>query len=385
MSEYICNDKAINLFIYLQSIIPAIRIISIILILFIIVHFIVKIKTYKHKNILIKKLIKTLIVIIILSLIILNKNYVNSLINKTDECLEEEEKSSINNISFDVKPSLNIELKENIDKEELRDNNFYFLNVGPGTESFIIEDNGHFGLIDTSYNSKASYILKQLELLGAKELDFLLITHSHLDHMGGFDKIMSNIKVKTLYIKVPGNVNSNYTETYKHMLDKAEEENTTICDVKEELCQSIDLENIFIKLYNYPFHTSNNISGLQRSRIENANSIVAVAEVNNRRIYFSSDIGNYENNNVEIELSKEIGDIDVYKVSHHGFTSYNNHTQALANLKPEYGIVSNTKTLSRNAINRLKETNPGYLKTYYTTDGTITLHVEDDSTLIFNQ
>ena len=182
---------------------------------------------------------------------------------------------------------------------------------------------------------------------------------------------MSNIKIKTLYIKIPGNVNSDYIETYNHMITLAEDNNTTICDVKEELCQSINLGYINIKLYNNYFHTSNDISGIDRSRIENANSIVAVAEINNRKIYFSSDIGNYDNNNVEIDLAKEIGDIDVYKVSHHGFTSYNNNPLALSYLKPEYGIVTNTKTLSRNAISIIRDTNPNYIKTYYTTDGTV--------------
>lgn len=383
MIESICSDKTIDIVLYLQSIKSYLLIIIILLSLFLIIHFFIKLKMYKKEHTLWKKAFKALLLILLMILFLFGISLAKSNLISSDLCLESEEKLSVEKSSLDIKKAKDIKIKKS--QEVLRDNNFYFLNVGAGTEAFIIEDHGHFGLIDTSYNSKASYILKELELLGAKELDFLIITHSHLDHMGGYDKIMSNIKVNVLYIKVPGNVNSDYVETYNHMINLAEEKKTIICNVKEPLCQNIDLENIEIKLYNTDFFSANDILGLDRSRIENANSIVAVASINNRKIYFSSDIGNYYEHDVEISLSKEIGDIDVYKVSHHGFTSYNNNSLALSNLKPEYGIVTNTKILSRNAVTLLKETNPNYQKTYYTTEGTVTLHVESDGTLIFNQ
>ena len=65
--------------------------------------------------------------------------------------------------------------------------------------------------------------------------------------------------------------------------------------------------------------------------------------------------------------------------------SYNNGLLALSYLKPEYNVVTNNKELSITAINRIKNTSPDYKKTYYTTDGTVTLHVKDDSTIEFKQ
>ena len=196
---------------------------------------------------------------------------------------------------------------------------------------------------------------------------------------------MSSIPVKTLYIKNPGNVNSDYVPTYLSMINEAEEKGTTICDVKDELCKSFSLGNIEISLYNTDFYTAKGIDGEDRSRIENVNSIGVLAKVNNRKIYFASDIGDYSAFKAETIVASEIGDIDVYKVAHHGYVSYNNGLVPLSYLKPEYNIVTNNKELSLNAIKRIQNTSPNYKKTYFTTNGTITLHVAGNGELEFTQ
>ncbi len=271
-------------------------------------------------------------------------------------------------------------------KEELsKDNYIYFLNVGASTESFIIEDDGHFGLIDASYNNKASFILKQLKALGAEKLDFIIITHAHMDHMGGLSKIIRNIPVDTIYIKNPQNENSSYLMTYHQMVRQAEIRGIAICDVSDEICQNFRLGNFNIKLYNINYINSKNIDGYNRSRIENTNSLCTMIQINNRKIYFASDIGNYFGHNVESELSKEIGDVDIYKASHHGYVTFNNSQDVIYNLKPEYTVITNPREQSDTINRRLKFANDDYKKTYYTPEGTIILHIDSDGTIDFKQ
>ena len=157
MIENICNNKAINTLIYLQSISKIIDLISAILIIVLLINFIVKIKRYYKLHILIKKIIKVLFLILLIILIPLSIYYLKNNISIEDLCLEQEEKETINN--YNIKPSQDISLNDSL-TEELRENYFYFLDVGAATEAFIIEDQGHFGLIDTSYESSASYILR---------------------------------------------------------------------------------------------------------------------------------------------------------------------------------------------------------------------------------
>ncbi len=405
----ICNDNILYYYIInSKKIIMATEIIAVVVALLVLFVFIMHIKRNKLNQTIKKDLLKTITVLIIAAFIPVSLNIISNNITEHSDytnCIEEEEINAIE--ETDITPPVVVEkkkvkkqkVKEEIDEtieivegEEIEneevvedDNAIYFLNVGAGTESFIISDQGRFGLIDTSYDSKASFILKQLKKLGAKELDFIIITHSHLDHMGGYNKIMNKMKVKTLYIKDPGNVNSDYVPTYLEMINKADEKGTAICDVKEEICKSFSLGNIDITLYNTEFYTSKGIDGTDRSRVENANSIATLVTINNKKIYFSSDIGDYYDLTAETNTAKEIGDIDVYKVAHHGYVSYNNNLTALSYLKPEYNIITNNKELSINAIKRIKSTSPDYKKTYYTTNGTVTLHVNKDSTLEFKQ
>ena len=399
----ICHDNILYYYmLHSKKIAISVAIISTVIVLFVLLIYFVKKKRRKRRNK--KDYIKAIITLVILLIIsfgiYLGGEYIKSHTHY-EYCLEEEEQLAIEEADYtppkyiEVKQEEKKEIEETIeivegeeilDEENLiKDNAIYFLNVGAGTESFILEDQGHFGLIDTSYNSKAKFILKQLKKLGAEELDFIIITHSHLDHMGGYSKIMSSIPVKTLYIKNPGNVNSDYVPTYLSMINEAEEKGTTICDVKDELCKSFSLGNIEISLYNTDFYTAKGIDGEDRSRIENVNSIGVLAKVNNRKIYFASDIGDYSAFKAETIVASEIGDIDVYKVAHHGYVSYNNGLVPLSYLKPEYNIVTNNKELSLNAIKRIQNTSPDYKKTYFTTNGTITLHVAGNGELEFTQ
>ena len=399
----ICHDNILYYYmLHSKKIAISVAIISTVIVLFVLLIYFVKKKRRKRrtKKDYIKAIITLVILLIISFGIYLGGEYIKSHTHY-EYCLEEEEQLAIEEADYtppkyiEVKQEEKKEIEETIeivegeeilDEENLiKDNAIYFLNVGAGTESFILEDQGHFGLIDTSYNSKAKFILKQLKKLGAEELDFIIITHSHLDHMGGYSKIMSSIPVKTLYIKNPGNVNSDYVPTYLSMINEAEEKGTTICDVKDELCKSFSLGNIEISLYNTDFYTAKGIDGEDRSRIENVNSIGVLAKVNNRKIYFASDIGDYSAFKAETIVASEIGDIDVYKVAHHGYVSYNNGLVPLSYLKPEYNIVTNNKELSLNAIKRIQNTSPNYKKTYFTTNGTITLHVAGNGELEFTQ
>lgn len=397
----ICNDNILYYYILnSKKIITATEYISVVLIFIVLLLFIIRFRKNKRNHTLKKDFIKTMIILLVVASIPFLLDAFGQYITKDKDytnCIEKEEIKAIEETEItppEIVEKKKEEKKEDIpslDKEEIvteieeDDNAFYFLNVGAGTEAFILYDQGKYGLIDTSYNSKASFILKQLKKIGAKELDFILITHSHLDHMGGYSKIMSKMKVKTLYIKNPGNVNSDYVPSYLNMINTADENGTAICDVKDDLCKSFLLGNIQIDLYNTDFYTSKGIDGLDRSRVENANSIVAVASIRNRKIYFASDIGDYYDHKAETISAKQVGDVDVYKVAHHGYVSYNNNLLALSYLKPEYNIVTNNKELSLTAVNRIKNTSPDYKKTYYTTNGTVTLHINEKQELEFEQ
>ena len=276
--------------------------------------------------------------------------------------------------------------KKEVKKTNSKSNNMiYFLGVGASADSFIIRDNGKIGIIDTALDKNATVIRKQLNKLKVKEIDFILITHSHRDHTNGYEKIMNTYKVKKVYLKKDGAKDPKHKKIYKKLINIASKKNASICDVKNKNCQNITLGNTKIKLYNTTYMSTKPIAIIHKDRFDNANSIAAVATINGKKIYFSGDIGNYFGCNRETITAKEIGKVHVYKAAHHGYITFNNKQEALNNLKPEYAVVTNDSVRSAIAVRRIKKSNKNYRKTYYTVRGTVTLNVDYQGKLVFKQ
>ncbi len=264
-------------------------------------------------------------------------------------------------------------------------NAIYFLNTGASTDSFVIQDGDHFGLVDTALAGSGNYIVTQLSKLGVKKLDFILITHSHGDHTGGFSSIIKSFPTDNLIIKADGaSLPSNQT-IYSNLINSAKKRGTNICDAKNSTCQSFSMGNINFQLYNTDYLKGTLAPAGNGDRFDNANSLCLLATINGKRVYFSGDIGNYYGYNRESDTAREIGDIDVYKVAHHGYVTFNNNQDALNYLKPEYAVVTNGRENSSIAMSRVRQSNSNFIKAYYTTDGTITMIVDPDGSIKFYQ
>ncbi len=413
-----CSSSLIfQYFIIFKRIIGLIQLIApIIAIIFVIVALIKMITNPEEKKF--KKELKNKFIALVMVFIvpILVNVTVTLLVSNSDnfDCLEEEEIQSIDGDMFKNPSYLVIEEDErkqissdpskydsttnnnetnnpsndttsSNQNESSSTNAVYFLNVGASTDAIIIQDQGKFGLIDTSYSGKADYIVNQLKKLGATELDFVMISHTHIDHIGGFNGVFSKMKVNKLYIKNPSGQSTNYLGTYKRLINKARSKGTSICVVGTPECNNFKLGNINFKLYNTEFQSAAGLTGKNKTRFENCNSTVALATINNRTVYFAGDIGNYFGHNRESIVAKQIGDIDIYKAAHHGYTSFNNHQDALNNLQAEYAVVTNNRQRSNSGVKRIKKANKNYQKTYYTTDGTVMLHIDENGKINFSQ
>lgn len=193
----------------------------------------------------------------------------------------------------------------------------HFLDTG-NSDAILIVDNGKTMLIDGGDNDDEKLIVDYLNNLKIKELDYLVLTHPDADHSGGLDNVIKNITVKNVLI---GNGSAD-TKTYKDFVQSA---------IDKKLQPSVPLDKEFtlgqgkFKFYN------------QKSQAKDINerSLVMVYIVGKNKFLFTGDAG------AEVEKVlplKEIGDIDVLKVGHHG--SKSSSTKAFINsVKPEYSII----------------------------------------------
>lgn len=110
--------------------------------------------------------------------------------NQSDQQESSDDKS--NNKS--EKENQNSDNSGNKDKDndtDLGKMKVHFIDVGQG-DSILIESNGSYLLIDAGENNKGNIVVDYLKSVGVTQLDYVIGTHPHSDHIGGLDTVLNN-------------------------------------------------------------------------------------------------------------------------------------------------------------------------------------------------
>jgi len=75
----------------------------------------------------------------------------------------------------------------------------HFLDIGQGDAIYIRTPGGRHYMVDTGTRSSRRMVVPYLKYLKVEKLDGVLITHSHLDHVGGLFYIAEAIPIGTFY------------------------------------------------------------------------------------------------------------------------------------------------------------------------------------------
>lgn len=255
------------------------------------------------------------------------------------------------------------------------------------SDAIIIESNGKFAMIDTGLKRSSKRVANYLKNLGAKELEFVLITHAHIDHCGGFEYLAnsSGIKIKSVYVKDISKSTSNRMANYTNVVKVAKQNNIKIYNVSNSKYQTMKCGDFSFKLYNTP----DRLIKAGKNNKENVNSVTALAKIHGKKLYFAADIVNdsYVNCNAESIAAKAVGKIDFYKVSHHMY-SPNNSVTAMKFLNPAYAVVTNRKgnvNTSNSRARILNNTKVTDQTLRYTADGTVILTINTEGKFSFNK
>lgn len=92
-----------------------------------------------------------------------------------------------------------------------------FIDVGQGDSTLILSD-GYSILIDAGENDKGDDVVDYLNRLEIRELDLIIATHPHSDHIGGLDVVLRSIPAKRVIMpKLPDKIVPT-TKTYTDFL-----------------------------------------------------------------------------------------------------------------------------------------------------------------------
>ena len=264
------------------------------------------------------------------------------------------------NIETKPKVKTNAEIIEKVSESIIIDPNklnILFFDVGQADSQLILYK-GKSMLIDAGNSNDGEEIVNGLKALGITNLDYVIGTHVHEDHVGGMSFIIDSFEIGDFYLQYNETCTTSY---YKKLLTSLTE--------KEE---SINEANVGDKFYLEDLGFE--IMSVDNSEPENTNasSIVLEMTYGQMKYLFMADAEK------ENEEARSWNDVDVLKVGHHG--SNTSSTEKFLNqVSPEISIISvgegNSYELPKEKIiNRLEKIGT----TIYRTDNDGTIQIISD-------
>ena len=243
-------------------------------------------------------------------------------------------------------------------------NRIHFINTKAksGSDAILLESNGHYALIDMgedydfpdgsdprypsrwgismrNYQVLEDRLIRHLDQIGVKKLDFIIGTHVHSDHIGGADEILNRYQVGKFYLKKYSDdrITSHWglwdnLFNYDNALRAAQKRGVTLVQNISDEDSHLKLGDMDIQLYNYK-NEYDSEGNLKKVLDDNSNSIVSVVTVAGKRIYLGGDLDNAEG--AEDKLGPVIGKVDMMKWNHHYDATVSNTINFLENLSPK--------------------------------------------------
>lgn len=238
----------------------------------------------------------------------------------------------------------------------------------------LIRKNRKVILIDSgsTTNNLASNILNNfLKSKAIDNIDFVILTHFHTDHMNGIYNIEA--KIDKIGYSIPKEECAEYEKISEFLI----ENNITRVELKKD--DKISLKNITIDIL-LPY--ANKV--IKSDDIANSNSIVALVSIKEKRenlnfLYMGDATVETENvlvNNITNDIQNKFQNISVLQVGHHG-SKTSTSDKFLQMLNTKLAVISSKKKVyghpAKETLDRLGKYNIKYKITE--NDGAITLKI----------
>lgn len=199
----------------------------------------------------------------------------------------------------------------------------HFLNIGQGDAILMRSPTNCSILIDGGPpNTLVDSISKYLPPLQSK-IDLVILTHPHMDHMGGLIQVLERYKVEKLWMTGVGYPSAAYDQ-FKSLVGNVE---YVTAASKYNLC-GIKLEILF------PF---NIMLGEELENVNNS-SIVLVATINDHQVWLSGDAELEEEAELLNAYDLSRYNIEIFKAGHHGSRT-SSSAQLLDTLNPKIMVI----------------------------------------------
>ncbi len=208
----------------------------------------------------------------------------------------------------------------------------HFMDVGQGDGAILIAPDGETVLFDNGVWGSCTKPLTYLTSLGVTKIDYQIISHYHRDHYGCTAAVLGKFPLQQFSLDRGGSYHD------KTAFDSY----TGAVGAKRRTAtegQTITLNSggtpVIIRI------VALNGNGVETDN-ENDESVVSLVSFGNFRAELGGDLSGYGENgyaDIETSVAPKVGQVDVYKVHHHG-SAHSTNTAWLQTITPRIGIVS---------------------------------------------
>ena len=242
----------------------------------------------------------------------------------------------------------------------------HFIDVGQGDSILIELPNGQNMLIDAGENDMGETVCQYTEAQDISELDYVVGTHPHSDHIDGLDTVINRFQIGAVYLPDKSHTSKTFQDLVTAVKNKQLTAVKAAAGVK--IVDEGDLEVSFLSPVSESYAELNDYSAVVSLKYKNVSFL------------FTGD-AEYT---VENELLSVMGHYDVLKVGHHG-SNTSSTANFLKKVSPNYAVISVGKDNSyghpaEQVLNRLER----FHATIYRTDlnGTV-IAVSDGENIEF--
>lgn len=247
--------------------------------------------------------------------------------------------------------------------------NVHFINVGQA-DSALITCEGQNMLIDGGNADDSQLLISYLNDYNVKNLDYIIATHAHEDHIGGLPAPLQNLDISRVFAPETGAD----TDVYRKFTDAVVQRGLTI--EHPSIGDTLPLGSAELTFLGPLEESPENL---------NNTSIVCRITYGENSFLFTGDM--------EYDAEKELTErnyplnSDVLKVGHHGSSSSSSYT-FLREVMPEYAVISVGKNNTyghptEKVLSRLRDVNAEIYRTDL--QGHIVMHSDGESITVTAQ